>query len=221
MDAATELAQLRDHRAASTPHGFRDVSDFHDGVYDSDFLSPYTKSAHNTESDILIFLQDWISEDVLSGPLIPEAVTFGRIPTLPTNKNLDRLLAEHFDKDIADVYATNLFPYVKPGNMSAGIPFTMLKDAAETFALRHIEILKPKLIVALGLNCFNALAVALGNKPVKPLASAIGSPLDVGEGKVWAQAHSGALGQNARNRDNKRQTDTDWREMANWYQSAA
>ena len=204
-------------RMASTPDGYMGVAEFHDGAYECCYVSPYTKAAKNLDSKVFIILQDWISADVLAGPIIPEAVSGGRIPTLPTNRNLDKLLRETIGLRIDETYATNLFPFIKPGGMSSSIPFRALRASARSYALPQIEILAPRLVVALGLVVYNALAVETNNPRKATLAEAIAAPFDIGGSRVWCQAHPGALGQNSRNRFNKNQTTLDWLEMGAWH----
>lgn len=220
MNRVEELERLANKRACSTPAGYRNIADYHDGLYECSFVSPYSKCANNVNSPVLVMLQDWISDDVLSGPPIAEAAALGRIPSLPTNRNLDRLLSRHFGFKIEDIYATNLFPFVKPGNMSGNIPFSMLREAAREFAIPQIRIIQPKLVISLGLNCFNALATEFGAARRKSIAEAIQAPLDIGSGMIWCQAHPGALGQLGRNRVQPGQTDLDWSEMASWFKAS-
>lgn len=71
----------------------------------------------------MIVGQDWSSSDALSrNPPNLESATLGFTPKIPTNLNLDDLLKRYFGLDRADCYLTNLFPFIKLGNMSAGIP---------------------------------------------------------------------------------------------------
>ena len=214
-----QLDCLARKRMASTPDGYMSVAEFHNGIYESGHVSPYTKCAHNPDSNVLIILQDWISADVLSGPVIPEAVSGGRIPTLPTNRNLDRLIEHSLGLRISETYATNLFPFIKPGGMSSSILFRDLRDAARNYAIPQISILDPVLVVALGLVVYNSIATESNNPKQTTLSQAIGHPFKVGRSTVWCQAHPGALGQNARNRFTKNQTTLDWAEMAAWYKA--
>ena len=215
------LESLARKRSDSTPAGYKSVADFHNGIYECTYVSPYSKAAHNLHSNVLIVLQDWISADILESAVIPEAISGGRIPTLPTNRNLDRLVQSSLGLQISETYATNLFPFIKPGGMSASIPFAELRAAARNFTIPQIEILAPKLVVALGLNVYNAIAVETNNPRRANLSDAISHPFNVEGSKVWCQGHPGALGQNGRNRYNKKQTELDWLEMRDWYKRNA
>lgn len=185
--------------------------------FECDFVSPYSKGAHNLDADVMILLQDWSSHDALKRSKGPSEL--GRDPNLPTNKNLDKLLQQSFGMRLAETYATNLFPYIKLGGLSARIPFKDLVYAAETFALPQIRIVAPKLVICFGKNTFNALRVAEQHARCRDMADAIESPFDIdlGAGRktaVWAQAHPGVLGQNNRNRLHPGRTLQDWESMS-------
>lgn len=220
MGPEADLRELAKRRASTTLEGCHSLAEFHDGAYECEYVSPYSKSAHCTDSGVLIFLQDWISADVLAGPLIPEAVAFGRVPSLPTNRNLERLLEVGLALEISQTYTTNLFPFIKAGGMSAPIPTALLRWSAREYGLPHIRILAPRLVVALGLATFNALCAAMNRRSTSKLAEAIASPFMFEGSMVWCQAHPGALGQNTRNRRRRDQTEADWRAMGSWFRAS-
>lgn len=164
----------------------------------------------------MILLQDWASDDALSGPYLHVRVTVGHDPTRGTNKRLQKLLDEHFRVELEDVYATNVFPFVKVGEMNASIPHRDLVRAAREFALPQIEIIEPRAAVCLGKAAFDAVAVAAGRDRSKSLAEAIevGSPFEIGSTQVWCQAHTGQQGTNHRNRNGLDRVAKDWARMA-------
>lgn len=210
------LAALAAERKAAQWEGFKNLADFHNGYYDCDFVSPYTKSAGNTSSKIFVMLQDWSSDEGLSGAPDPETQRLGYAPSVATNRNLERLLKEHFEVSISQVYATNLFPFIKPGGMSSTIENKELLRAAMEFALPQVEIVAPRLVIALGMTCFNVLRKALGEKSIYPLSAAIDSRIDSGATRIWCQAHTGW---GARHRGGADVVNEDWRRMAEWYKS--
>ncbi len=63
---------------------------------------------------------------------------------------LEQLLEAHFGLKLFDVYATNAFPFVKSGRMSAPLRISEVRDASRKFLLPELEMAKPKLILALG-----------------------------------------------------------------------
>lgn len=177
-------------------------------------MSPYTITAGNVDANLMVLLQDWASDEVLSGPFVHERVTVGHDPWRRTNQRLRQLLHEHFSRELEDVYATNVFPFVKPGSMSSSIRWKDLVRAAREFALPQIEIVAPRLAVCLGKAAFDAVAVAAGRRRAKSLAEAIASPFEIGDTQVWCQAHTGQQGTNSRNRHEADSVARDWARMA-------
>ena len=219
MDKIKRLRELANTRRDMRWKGYLNIHDFHNGVYDCDFISPYTKSACNIESEIFILLQDWASENFLRSEVDKTLIRLGHDPNLPTNRHLKELLKLHFSLSLDKVYATNLFPFVKPAHMNAKIPIKDLVRAAKCFALPQIEIIRPRLVVALGLDTFNAIRRANGHKLFSTISPAIASPLDVDGTRIWCQAHTGVLGRNNRNRGDQTRVDSDWAHMSSWYTS--
>jgi len=217
MSKREALLALAKKRQAARWSGFSCIGDYHDSVYECAFVSPYTKAAGCIDAEIVVMLQDWSSDGNLSGPVDHDAVKIGHTPTLATNRNLRRLLRSTFDVDLTDVYATNLFPFIKPGPMSGPIPHHDLVRAANEFALPQISIVDPVLVVCLGLATFNALRHAVGGLELSgSLGSAIESPFDFATARVWCQAHTGAWGQYNRNRRAGVEVDLvsrDWQNM--------
>ena len=166
------------------------------------------------DAELMVLLQDWASDDVLSGPVLPERLTLGHDPGRRTNQRLRELLRQHFGFELKEVYATNVFPFVKVGSMSIPIRRRDLVRAAREFALPQIEIVGPRLAVCLGKAAFNAVAIAANRRGAKSLAEAIASPFGIGETRVWCQAHTGQQGTNYRNRNGVDRVTGDWACMA-------
>lgn len=97
--------------------------------------------------------------------------------------------------------------------MSERIPQADLVAAAQQFALPQIRIVKPKLLICLGLVTFNALRRGCDLNPLWPFSVAIENPFNIGPTRVWCQAHTGRLGQNNRNRGGVSRVPNDWRRM--------
>ena len=130
MNKQSELRNLAERRKLDDQAGlsrrYKQVGDFHQGIYDTwGLVSPLTKSACNYEASVMVVAQDWISETAIKK--ISNPLGRGYDPRLPTNKNLQFLLKEYFNLDFSDVYATNLFVFVKPGNISGKIPISDLR----------------------------------------------------------------------------------------------
>lgn len=226
MDKHAELLKLvKKRRQRDILRGYARLADYADGAFDRncDFVSPYSKGAHNYDADVMILLQDWSSDAALRRSSGPSEL--GRDPNLPTNKTLDKLLDVSLGFKLEQTYATNLFPFIKAGGLSSRIPFADLVLAANEFALPQVRIIAPRLVVCLGKNTFNAIRVAASAKALtrksdrcRTMASAIDSPFSIEfDGRkvvVWAQAHPGAWGQSNRNKGNPGRTTEDWMKMS-------
>jgi uracil-DNA glycosylase len=192
-----KLFELGKRRQQHCWDGYHALAEYHQGVYECEWVSPYTKTAGNVDATILVLLQDWSSDDAMRGP-VDESVRLGYTPGTPTNRNLIALLQRTFGLRLEDVYATNLFPLAD------------FERAAREFALPQIRIVQPALVMCLGLDTFNAIRKACGLPPSKRLAEAIDSPFTNGRTRVWCQAHTGARGQNNRGRA---RVSEDWQRM--------
>ena len=91
-----ELLILAQQRKEARWPGYNCISDYNDGAYECDFVSPYTQSSNNVDSGIFILLQDWSSDKSLSGPLDDDVKKYGLTPGLPTNRRLRELLLYAF-----------------------------------------------------------------------------------------------------------------------------
>lgn len=150
------LRRLARQRRESRWAGYRQPEDY--GYNFFDLVSPYTRAAGNVDADVMLLLQDWASHDVLSGPFDPERARFGHDPGRITNKRLKDLLHRHLRLRLEDTYGTNLFPFIKVGGMSAHIPASDLAKAAREFARPQVEIVGPRIVVALGSGTSRALS---------------------------------------------------------------
>src|SRR6266446_3440792 len=213
MDKQSELLALAKLRQHTRYPGYKCIGDYHAGVYECNLISPYTKTAGNVDAELMVMLQDWASDEFLSGPYHEPSAKLGHTPTLPTNRNLIKLLKTTFGLTLPEIYGTNLFPFVKPGEMTGDIPDKDMVAAARQFGLPQIRIVSPKLVICLGLATFNALRQVCDLRTIRPIESAIESPFDIGSIRVWCQAHTGARGQNNRNKVGANRVSEDWRKM--------
>lgn len=162
MTKRRRLLALAKLRQATRWPDYKSIADYHAGVYECDFVSPFTKAAGNVDAEVMVLVQDWSSDDELSRGLDDKTRRLGYCATQPTVRNLKQLLKTTFDLSLSDIYGTNLFPFVKPGKVSGPIPRGDLIQAAREFALPQIEIVSPRLVICLGLVAFDALRRAHG-----------------------------------------------------------
>ena len=224
MDKKQKLLELAKRRQQTDPPaGSFPIGKYHEGIYECDYVSPWTKGAHNVEANIFLLLQDWGSDDELSAPIDLEKhrveMESGRTQDQRTNKNLMALLDKHFNHlQISDTYGTNLFPYIKAGPKDATISKKDLEWAAKEFALPQIKVVNPKLVICFGKAAFNAVRVEAGEKEVGTVEEGINSPFFFNGSKVWLQSHPGCWGAWNRNKGkgDVDQVGADWAKMAEY-----
>jgi uracil-DNA glycosylase len=183
------LTELGTKRKQSCYPPYKELSSFHDGKYETDFVSPYTKTACNVDSWILIILQDWSSEKSLSKKFSQETADLGFTPNLPTNKNLRDIIKDVFLLSVNQIFITNAFPFIKPGWMQQSISQPDIDCNFITFCIPQIHIVKPKLVVC----CGKAVYLACLNHFRKlETSSVIGSYIKEDNTFYFHQRHTGA-----------------------------
>lgn len=218
MSKKQELDKLVEQRRTLPYAGYHCLADYPlpgdpSRTRECEYVSPYTKSAHNFDAVVMVMLQDWSSHETLLNPRNAESSECGHDPKFPTNIRLKELLKSAFGLELKDTYATNLFPFIKSGSASARIPAKDLQSAARDYAIPQIKVVEPEIVICLGKNTFNAIRVARGLPRVRTMDSAIASPFHIGKSAVWAQAHTGSWGQSNRNRGCPDRTFDDWKHM--------
>jgi hypothetical protein len=209
------LFKLAQKRQLTRWDGYSCIADLHGGVYECDYVSPYTKSASNVDAAVMLVLQDWASSEYFErhDGVISDLVELGYDSSVDTNINLKRLLKTHLNFDLQDTYATNLMPFIKQGGMSASIPMKVLVNAAIEFALPQVKIVQPKIVICFGLQTFNAMRRAYSEQQMNNMDDAINAHFSYELSTVFCQAHPGRLGQNNRNRGGVDRVSIDWKRM--------
>jgi len=192
-----QLVAMRRHPDAGTvrsgySNNYRKLGDFHDGIYDFDeHVVPYSKSACNTNCEIMFIAQDWASEDfMMRGPDFEQA-QHGHDKKLPFNKLFFRILDEIFNMKFSDTYSTDAFVFIKPGKMDAKIPAKDMCRSSLQYALPQIDIIKPKLVICMGGSPYNGIRRALGMKSVK-VKDALGEMFSYGQTRIMIGTHLGS-----------------------------
>lgn len=220
VDKVQALKALGTLRQSGAYAGYKNISEFEEGRYETEWVSPISKAAHNAEASIFILMLDWTSEKHLLEATLAERrdmVSVGHTPGLETNVNLRRLLSVHLGKKFEDTFATNLFPFIKPKTMSEKLPPAILTKAAIEFAIPQIEIVRPRLVVCLGKDVFNTLRRLKGLRNVSNLDDATAFPFEGWETTIWGQAHTGYFGTLTREKAGPGTIDGDWAAMAEYY----
>ncbi len=211
-----ELLALALLRQSKTYGGYKSISDYANGAYECNYVSPYSKSAHNVETDVFVILQDWSSDENMTGDVCEETNLLGYTPSVGTNRNLIKLLKTHLNLELKDTYTTNLFPYIKMGGMSANIKAKDMRAAAKEFTLPMIGIIRPKIAIALGMKTFNALRESCSLRAANNMAEAIELSFTYETTKIFFQAHPSQQSQNTRT---KPRVIRDWTEMSSYLNS--
>jgi uracil-DNA glycosylase len=213
QDRRDRLLALAKRRQAAD-WGFMNLKQYQGGSHECDHVSPWSKTAGNVGSELFFLLQDWSSDANANEEPDPETLVRGYTPGMRTDDTLIRRLQEHFNASPADVYGTNLFPFIKPGRISAPIPWKALTRAAEEFALPQIDIVRPRLVLAFGKSCFNAIEAALGHQPSGRLSEAIEKPIEYTDTRIWCLAHPAW---DVVHRRGSAAVTADWGKAAAWY----
>jgi hypothetical protein len=195
------ISKLAEDRRCNRYKYYNDVSDFHGGVYDQhQYVSPITQSACNVDSPLMLIAQDWLSvESIIAQPPGIERdfiATHGYSPKLRTNTFLHLLLREYFFMRFEDVYATNAFVYIKPGRISSSIPTEDLLYSIKRYTLEEIRIVRPVMIICIGLITYRAVRAAIGN-PCKYKNFQDFLPINYCGALVYASYHTGSWGTKA------------------------
>ncbi|MSQ15507.1 MAG: hypothetical protein EXR50_06560 [Dehalococcoidia bacterium] len=157
MSKHERLKELAHLRVQTQWRGYRRPEDYW-GYDFRDLVSPYSRTAGNVDANVMLFLQDWSPHDKLMNQGYNRDVArYGHDPSLKTNLNLKDLLRQHLGLELEETYGTNLFPFIKAGGISATIPMRDFVRAAEMFALPQIEIVNPRVVLALGRHTADAL----------------------------------------------------------------
>jgi restriction system protein len=201
------LRKLAEKRKQTRMCGYPTLADYHCGVYECDYVSPWSISAHNVDAKVMIVGHDWASEKWMCGPVDNESAQRGYSSRFSTNKNLFDLLDRHFGLSFADVYATNAFPFIKKGESQGSIKLTDMQSAARKFLLPQVEIIQPVIVICLGKATFNAVRAASDLDRTRTLDNAIEFPFVFRNSEIHAVAHTGSRGMNSRGRE---RVEEDW-----------
>jgi restriction system protein len=222
MTKKDELASLVALRRAETHPSHVTLSQYQNGFYDLDFVVPWTVGAQNIDAELMIVGQDWISEDYLNKNSAPEKRQkrreLGQDPNLATNKNLKRLLKDHFDLSFSHTYATNVLVFIKRGAADADVPMKDFEYCARKFTCPQIRIVKPRMVLCLGEKTFNAMRRAV-DEPEMALPDAWKPQphTKVDGAEIYGVPHTGYWG--TRNAGGEQRVDEIWASLAHRFKN--
>jgi uracil-DNA glycosylase len=164
-DKASQYRELVDRRKrCSLCPGLCNPSAVDGGSLDSDEIGPWSRWQGNLGAPIMIVGQDW-------GDITYFRTNHGQeAPRNPTNSNLVRLLrmagyritespgAESDDP----VFLTNAILCLKRGGLQAEVQREWFDNCGTAFLRPLIEIVRPRVLVTLGGNAFQAIVRAFG-----------------------------------------------------------
>ncbi len=151
--------------------GLVNPADYKGGIYDSNHIGPWTRWQGNLDADLMIVGQDWGDENYFSNNEGFDS------PQNPTNQTLVKLL-ESVGKRIGplsemgsdgEVFLTNAILCLKKGGMQARVRKEWFDERSSRFLIPLINLVKPKVLVALGQEAFKAILSSQGwpDKPSK------------------------------------------------------
>ncbi len=235
MSKEARIAELAHSRSKeSPPKGYRHIESFVEqdcglfkGFQTNRFVTPWTQSGCNYNAEVMIVGQDWCSEKEIKRAIAKEdrcVFERGFSKRFPTNYNLAKLLCKHLGLERSDCWLTNVFPFIKGGSARLKIPIVELEKCAERFTLKEMDIIKPRLVICLGLDTYRAMRPVLGiNGSPKRIGEAIQETQDTpryfNSARIVCAAHTGVLGMRNRNKNDKNQVDKDWKRIAKYYKS--
>jgi len=134
-----------------------------DGAFDSEEIGPWTCWNGDLDARILIVGQEW-------GDVVAFEKQQGRDSPLGTNRMLRELLASvgvdsapapHRVRN-SGVYLTNAALCLKFGGVQAQVKDEWFKNCGVAFLRAQVEIVDPRVVVALGQQAYQALCYAFG-----------------------------------------------------------
>jgi len=135
----------------------------------------------------------------------------GYNPTLTSNIELIDRLDKYFHLRLSDLYVTNLFPFI-PDRIDIANQ-SLLRESATKFGIPQIKIVRPKFVICLGKEVYNALNYSKPQKDDRErcLAEAIERPYDLFSSEVHCLAEPGDY-----EKLNRQESDVDreWRTLA-------
>jgi uracil-DNA glycosylase family 4 len=162
----------------------------------------------------MFILQDWTSYDPNpSSQRIQKSTNFaakeferefGYHPQTQTNIFFNELLHDIFNLERKDIYMTNLFVFIKFGQMNSKIPAKDLRYSAAEYTLKEIMIINPKMIVCLGSGTFYTLLKLISNEKVK-FKDSLNYAVSFNNSVIYGAPHTSPQGiANARGKENVR-----------------
>lgn len=122
------------------------------GIYDTDHIGPWSAWKGDLDAEIVVVGKDWYPKDAFieqKGISDPES---------PTNKNLTELL-DYCGVNVQNdkLFFTNTVLCMKEGKASDKLSTSCINTCSEKFLKPLLDIIEPKIVIALGKDAFRAI----------------------------------------------------------------
>lgn len=156
-------------QATKPPDKLSNPSQVDGGIYDAPHIGPWTRWAHDLDADLMVAGQDWGDDAYFAANKGLDS------PTNPTNAALQELLVlvgrplpkppvygaeDNGVSASCRVWLTNALPWLKTGGLSAALDKKWFDETAIAFLKEQIEIVQPRVVVALGEWAYNSILSA-------------------------------------------------------------
>ncbi|USK32544.1 hypothetical protein LIT25_18350 [Bacillus sp. F19] len=164
-----------------------------EGKFDSSAIGPWSEWYGDLDADVLVIGKDWYN----SSGFISQN---GKVNVLDdTNRNLLQLLKWIGVDENVGLFFTNSVLCMKDGEKNQKLKSAWKSNCSHSFLRPVIEIIKPKIIIALGEDAFDSIKRVYRNEYPKlrcsyPKARDSTEPFIVGEMKLFSVVHPGRLG---------------------------
>lgn len=203
--------------------GLVNPSQVEDGKYDVPHVGPWTAWAHDLDANLMVVGQDWgdveyyITNRGCDNPRNPTnlalqklLLSIGRpIPAPPSpgyavaNDVKTEVDTEEACRATCDVWLTNALLWLKTGGMSAKVDSAWFGEPSIPLLKAQVDLVQPRVIVALGEKAYDCLLKAYGLPPRRGLFRGVvenstGVKLVIGDRTITLLAvyHCGARIQN-------------------------
>lgn len=169
--------------------------------FDIDEIDPWAQWQNNINAEIVVVGQEYANfETYIRTKALVER--FSDRYEYPSNKNLKEYF-EILGFDIGHptnpnrenpIFFTNAVMGLKPGSMSSNFRTSWLKESREEFLKPLLDIIQPKIIIAIGAKATKSLGTIYGFKVTSHKNSVENSPFVSGQTYVFPVFHTGGLG---------------------------
>jgi DNA polymerase len=188
--------------------------------YDIDEIDPWAQWQNNLNADILVVGQEYSDLDTFNRTEA-KVERYSDRYEYPSNKNLKEYF-EILGYDIGHpsypnqshpIFFTNAVMGLKSGSMSGNFRDSWLTESREHFLKPLIDIIQPKIIIAIGAKATKSLGVIYNFKVTSHKSMVENSPIKHGSKLIFPVYHIGGLGLSNRP---KAQQIIDWTKIKNY-----